>query len=192
MRRLFVLSSLFAILFACEEPPNPALTEPLLPAETFTWCDQPITFQPPPADWRRDRHNQGGLRGVWFVHSRSVGERIYVSEYHKVGERNQRERRAYTRTIDEFVDEVKFSTKGWPLPADSFVVGEVYPDTVAGVVAYSLDFTMSTPDTTLVGREYYFLKNGYLFEAAFLGLWENLPLFERVVETISFEPMGTD
>ena len=188
MHRLIWIVLIAGVLAACGEKENPALTESLLAAETFNWCDQPLTFQPPPADWIRDRHNQGGLRGVWFVHSKSVGERIYVSEYYKVGERNKHERRAYTRTIGEFVDEMRFSTKGWPLPADSFVVGDIYADSVAGVEAYSLDFTMNTPDTTLVGREYYFLKNGYAFEAAFLGLWENLPLFERVVATISFEP----
>jgi len=62
------------------------------------------------------------------------------------------------------------------------------PDTVAGMPAYRLDFTLNTPDRTLVGREYYFLKKDHLFEAAFLGLPVNMPLFERVVKTITFEP----
>ena len=60
------------------------------------------------------------------------------------------------------------------------------PDTLAGIRAYRLDYTLNTPQRQLVGREYYLLENNHLFEAAFLGLPENLPLFERVVTTISF------
>jgi hypothetical protein len=174
---------------ACGPSENPALDEPLRAAETFRWCAQPITFQPPPADWRAQRHNQGGLRGVWYTHAGSVGERIYVSEYYKVGQRSEREGRRQRYRLADVVDETRFSTAGWPVPPDSFLVSDVVPDTVAGLPAYTLDFTLNLPERTLIGREYYLLQNNYLFEAAYLGLPENLPLFERVVATIAFPPL---
>lgn len=191
MHRLRGLILVLVLSFACTSPEERSIEEPLLPSETFQWCDQALTFQPPPERWRRDKHNEGGLRGVWFTHSGSVGERIYVSEYYKVGERSRREKPWEPYKIRDVVEEVRFSTEGWPIPADSFLVSEMRPDTVAGVPAYSLDFILNTPERSLVGREYYFLKNNYLFEAAYLGLPENTSLFERVVDTISFPKMDT-
>ena len=37
------------LLAGCSTPEDRARTEPLLPAETFRWCAQPLAFQPPPA-----------------------------------------------------------------------------------------------------------------------------------------------
>jgi hypothetical protein len=149
-----------------------------------------VAFQPPPADWRRDRHNEGGLLGVRFTHSGSVGERIYIAEYYQISQRSAREGHARPYRLEDVVDETRFSPEGWPVPADSFLVSDVLPDTVAGIPAFRLDFTLNAPERTLVGREYYFLKNNHLFEAAYLGLPVNLALFERVVETISFPEEG--
>lgn len=173
------------VLVACGPDEDRARTEPLSAAETFTWTDQPLRFQPPPADWRRDRYNQGGLLGVTFIHTGSVGERIDVAEFTRVAERSAREDHRRRYRLEEVLDETIFSTEGWPVPADSFVVGDAVPDTVAGVPAYRLDFTLGTSERQLVGREYYLLANDHLFEVAYLGLPENLPLFERVVATIT-------
>ena len=169
----------------CDSAEKAAREEPLLPAETFHWGAQPLAFQPPPPDWQRQKHNEGGLLGVWFTHSGSVGERIYVSEYTKVGRRSEQEGQARRIVLADVVAETRFSTAGWPVPADSFAVSDIRPDSVGGVPAFSLDFTLNLPERTLVGREYYFLRNNHLFEAAFLGLPVNLPLFERVVATIA-------
>ena len=173
-------------LVACASAEDNARNEPLSPAETFTWTDQPLRFQPPPADWRRDRYNQGGLLGVDFIHSGSVGERIYIAEYTRVAARSGRENHARHYLLKDVVEETLFSTEGWPVPADSFLVSEAVLDTIAGIPAYRLDFTLNAPERQLVGREYYLLENNHLFEAAYLGLPENLPLFERVVTTIAF------
>ena len=187
--RHFLIFAALAVILACDTPEKKARTEPLLPAETFNWCIQPLTFQPPPATWARQKHNQGGLLGVWFTHSGSVGERIYIAEYSKVGKRALH-KPGLPFTIDDVVAETRFTTDGWPVPADSFVVAQMLPDTVAGMPAYRLDFTLNLPERSLVGREYYVLKNNHLFEAAYLGLPVNLPLFERVVESMVFEPPG--
>jgi len=187
---------LLIILAACSSEEERALKhareEPLRPAETFTWTSQPLTFQPPPADWRNDRWNQGGLLGVDFVHAKSVGERIYIAEYVKIGKRSEREGRGEPYRLEDVYQETQFSLEGWPVPADSFTVHVAVLDTMAGMEAYRLDFTMNPPDREhqLVGREYYFLVNNHLFEAAFMGLPTNLPLFERVVDTITFPAAG--
>jgi hypothetical protein len=186
------LTMILLVLIACGSAEDHAMKEPLSAAETFTWTGQPLRFQPPPADWRRDRYNQGGLLGVDFIHSRSVGERIYLAEFTSVGRRSEREGHAQIYRLEDVMEETLFSTEGWPLPPDSFVVSDAVPDTIAGIPAYRLDFTLNTPERQLVGREYYLLHNNHLFEAAFLGLPENLPLFERVVATISFPPEETN
>ncbi len=187
-RGVWFLFIILTVFLACDSQEKKALKEPLLAAETFNWCVIPLTFQPPPAQWERQKHNQGGLRGVWFTHKGSVGERIYIAEYYKVGERSLKRGHRGPFTLDDVVKETRLSTEGWPVPVDSFVVHAMVPDTIAGMPAYRLDFTLNMPERSLVGREYYFLKKDHLFEAAFLGLPVNLPLFERVVETVTFQP----
>ena len=180
---------LLVFFLACTSQENKAREEPLLPAETFNWCVIPLTFQPPPAQWARQKHNEGGLRGVWFTHKGSVGERIYVAEYYKVGERSLLPGHKWDFSLDDVVEDTRFSTEGWPIHPDSFVIRPMVPDTVAGMPAYRLDFILNTTEQrSLVGREYYFLKRDHLFEAAYLGLPVNLPLFERVVDSITFDP----
>ena len=124
------------------------------------------------------------------IHSGSVGERIYIAEYTRVGVRSERENHARRYRLEDVVEETIFSTEGWPVPADSFLVSDAVPDTIAGIWAYRLEFTLNTLERQLVGREYYLLENNHLFEAGFLGLPENLPLFERVVATIAFPDEG--
>lgn len=191
MRSIALCFLLVFLLAACTSDEDRARNEPLSGAETFTWTEKSLTFQPPPADWRRDRYNQGGLLGVHFTHAKSVGERIYIAEYFKVGRRSKREGHTRLYLLDEVVDETRFSTEGWPVPADSFLISDIFPDTMAGLPAYRLDFTLKREVDSLVGREYYFLKDNHLFEAAFLGLPVNLELFERVVESISFPEEDT-
>ncbi|MDX2474976.1 MAG: hypothetical protein QNL91_14875 [Candidatus Krumholzibacteria bacterium] len=147
-----------------------------------------MAFQPPPATWARQKHNQGGLLGVWFTHTGSVGERIYIAEFVKIGRRSLNADPPRDFSLDDVVQETRFTTKGWPVHPDSFVIAPMVADSVASLPAYRLEFTLNLPDKTLVGREFYFLKDNRLFEAAYLGLPVNLPLFERVVETISFPP----
>lgn len=186
MRQAVWTILVLGVIAACTSQEKKAREEPLLPAETFNWSDAPLTFQPPPARWERQKHNEGGLLGIWFTHRGSVGERIYVSEFTKVGKRFARGGRRAPYTLDEVVQETRFSTAGWPVPPDSFVVEVMVPDTVAGVPAYRLEFTLNTSERSLVGREYYFLQENHLYEAAYLGLPVNLPLFERVVDSIIF------
>ena len=187
MIRLSCCLALVILLAACNSEEKRAKEEPLLAAETFHWSEQALTFQPPPVEWRRGKYNQGGLLGVDFVHQKSVGERIYVAEYSKVGRRSKLEGQTRQYRLEDLLDEVRFSTVGWPVPPDSFEVSDAIPDTLAaGIPAYHLDFILHAPERTLIGREYYFMKKNHLFEAFYLGLPVNIALFERVVDTISF------
>jgi len=187
LKRVSVLLLILTVFLACDSQEKRALKEPLLPAETFHWSIIPITFQPPPVTWERQKHNQGGLLGVWFTHKGSVGERIYIAELVKIGNRSLRP----GFSLDDVVEETRFTTEGWPVHPDSFVISPMVADTIAGLPAYRLEFTLNLSERSLVGREYYFLKKNRLFEAAFLGLPVNLPLFERVVDTIAFPPLET-
>jgi hypothetical protein len=62
----------------------------LLPPETFTWTTgQPISFGPPPDEWRRSRYQNGGAEGVDFVLQGSKGEQILVAERFFLGRRDR-------------------------------------------------------------------------------------------------------
>jgi hypothetical protein len=41
----------------------------------------------------------------------------------------------------------------------------------------------------MIGRRVYTVKNNRMFEFGFQGLQENLPLFEEILESVSF-PVG--
>ena len=152
---------LLVFVLACTSQEKKAREEPLLPAETFNWGAIPLTFQPPPAPWARQKHNQGGLLGVWFTHRGSVGERIYVAEYTKVGKRSMFRTTAVVFPWKTWWKITRFSTEGWPIHPDSFVIQPMVPDTVAGMPAYRLDFTLHTTEQrSLVGRGVLFSQEG--------------------------------
>jgi hypothetical protein len=239
-------------------------------AETFTWNgDQPISFAPPPIGWEASRYQQGGLSGVDYVKRGSVGERISIAEYYKVGRRdgcsmirevldgldtlstselkrklrsavygperaiNAREKRILTslrqythsalgeiddghfnearRQLDQalrirgqnrfklndFIDEVMFDLK----PGGDVVrvdigqpqarwIGDEQAQTVDYEIDVNRQFVGAAAEmTTFAGREAYVMSNNRLFVLNFQGLRENLALFDRVVDSITF-PKG--
>lgn len=239
----------------------PELPE-LPPAEVFNWGGQPFSVSPPPEGWRREKSQSGGLSGVRFVKSGSVGEEIRLAEHYSLDERDRcerlttllrdldkldrrefqkaihrarlyasppinddearmveaanswldRARDAYRRgqpeetraaiidalgyatavrySLDEVLERVIFS----PSSYDSFgtvVAQQPVTGEVAGEAAVSVDFTLDSRDRKILyhGRQVYVMRNNRLFVMAFLGLPENLPLFEQVVATVSF-PQG--
>ena len=52
----------------------------LAPTETFLWSDQPVVFAPPPAPFTRERHAEGGRKGVSFTRYAVPPTRITVAE----------------------------------------------------------------------------------------------------------------
>jgi len=78
----FLLSVVpLTIVLGCGATPE---VEDLPPPERFDWGGgQPIRFSPAPPDWRREKTTSGGLRGLRFVKTGSVGEGITMAEaYH--------------------------------------------------------------------------------------------------------------
>ena len=72
-------------MFGCGSPSELELP----PAERFNWGDQPIRFAPAPEGWRREKTTDGGWRGLRFVKTGSVGERILVAEAYRFDERDR-------------------------------------------------------------------------------------------------------
>jgi hypothetical protein len=92
-------------------------------------------------------------------------------------------------SLDDVLDRVMFSADAY----DSF--GTVLVDTplratLGGRPSVSVDFTLDSVEREVPfqGRQVYVLENNRLFVLAFLGLEENLPLFEAILATVSFPP----
>lgn len=84
---------LLALVAACgsERAGAPLPAGPPQPAETFTWCGQPIEFSPPSPQWYREGDNGGGMLGVRFVLRGGLGECITVATFHQMAERDRRQ-----------------------------------------------------------------------------------------------------
>ena len=105
-------------------------------------------------------------------------------------ERALRDGRDMLYRIDEVIDRVMFD----PGSYDSFGEVETMPPqtgSVAGAPSVSVDYTLDSRDNghLYYGRQVYVLENNRLFVLAFHGLEHNLPLFEAIVDSVSF-PRG--
>jgi hypothetical protein len=92
-------------------------------------------------------------------------------------------------SLDEVVDRVIFSPDSY----DSFGKVEVQSPVggeLAGEPSVSVDFTLDSRDRKILysGRQVYVMHNNRLFVMTFLGLPENLPLFDQIVAGTSFPP----
>jgi hypothetical protein len=250
------------ILAGCQGPAPFSVKLP--PPEVFTWTgEQPISFSPPPEDWRRSRYQNGGAEGVDFVKAGSKGEMIFIAERFFLGrndrcdrlqqllrdleegdlttfDRDARKARHYANepfnarwkptvgningaldrareacdtgamniaqvelnralelaetirfTVGETVDRVIFKAEEnsvYPaLRVDDPVEGEV-----GGEPAVIVNFTFEGHGTPMVGRRVYVVRNNRMFEAGFQGLAANLPMFEAVLESVTFPPGGCE
>lgn len=83
----------------------------LLPPEVFSWRSQPVSVSPPPETWWRDKVQQGGLSGVRFIKSRSVGEEISFSEHYALDERSRCTQLTELLTDLENLDDREFALR---------------------------------------------------------------------------------
>lgn len=258
------IAAIALALSACggsDEAAGDGATFELLPPEEFVWGSQPISVSPPPETWRREKAQSGGLEGVRFIKSRSVGEEIRIAEHYSLDQQSrctqlmelmsdlenlsdqefasrlQRARfyvpkpinadekrwaeyanesldrardahrnddlggvrRAITDafeqggriqySLDEVVDRVMFHESQY----DSFgqVVAHLPEQgTIGGEPSVSVNYTLDSKEREIKysGRQAYVLKNNRLFVFTFHGLPENLPLFDQIVETVTFPP----
>jgi hypothetical protein len=96
--------------------------------------------------------------------------------------------RCISYTIDETVDRVLFTKARNPV-YPSLEVEPPEDSTLAGLSAVMVRFTFEAHGESLLGRRVYVVANNRLFAFGYQGLPENLPLFEQVLETVSF-PSG--
>ena len=83
--------ALVLVLSGCSRKGALEHEQPLLPPETFNWAGKPVSFSPPPEGWRREGDNGGGWRGMYFVLTGSVGERIGLADHYQFAERDRRD-----------------------------------------------------------------------------------------------------
>ena len=87
--------------------------------------------------------------------------------------------------LGEVLDAVVFTPERRAEPQRWLVVGR-REATIGGEPAVIVDYTFDTPERKLYGREAYVVHDSHLFVATFLGLEQNLRVFDRVVESIRF------
>jgi hypothetical protein len=87
--------------------------------------------------------------------------------------------------LGDVLDAVVFAPERREEPQRWSVVGR-REATIGGEPAVIVDYTFQTPERKLYGREAYVVHDSHLFVATFLGLEENLRVFDRVVESIRF------
>lgn len=91
VRRLFALLPFVTCLAAmsgCGDHSSSG-TDALPPAEIFNFGGQPISISSPPKGWRRDKAQSGGLRGVRFIKTGSIGEEIRIAEHYALDDRDR-------------------------------------------------------------------------------------------------------
>ncbi len=98
-----------------------------------------------------------------------------------------REAGAIRYTLAETVDRVIFTAK------DNSVFPKLRVDppvegVLAGQPAVTVNFTFDSWSVPMIGRRVYTVRNNRMFEIGFQGLAENLPMFEKILGTITFPP----
>ena len=88
-------------------------------------------------------------------------------------------------SLDDVLDRVIFTVEGKQEPR-RYVLLERREMRVAGQPAVVVDDTVDTGQRVMQCREVYVVSNNHLFIAHFIGLKENLELFDRVVAGIEF------
>jgi hypothetical protein len=163
-------------------PAKAAAAAPALdPPETFLWSDQPVVFPPPPAPFTRERHAEGGRKGVSFTRYAVPPTRITVAEAALEPAPN---------TPEEAIARLRL-TKETFRSADSAEVGEPVPAAVAGAPAFQTDYTIRERSMEHRGREIVALAGRRVFVFTFLGRGADLPLFESLVASVRFPAPGS-
>jgi hypothetical protein len=150
------------------------------PSETFRWSEQPISFSPPAAHWKRERHAEGGRKGVSFTRYEAPPSRVIVAE-------------AAVETAPTAAEEIlpKFRlTRERFSSADSVTVGEPMRAVVAGLPAFQTDYTLRERSMQHRGREFFTVAGGHAFVFTFLGRDTDLPVLENLVASVRFPAGG--
>lgn len=181
-----VLVASGAVLLSKSRAPAPApaksapVFHPPEPAETFRWSDQPITFSPPAGSWTRERHAEGGRKGVSFTRYATPPSRIIVAEASVA---------IPPRTVEEVLPRFRLTKEKFP-SVDSSTVGDPVPAAVAGLPAFQTDYTLRERSMQHRGREFLTVVEGHVFVITLLGPEADLRAFENLVASVQFPAAG--
>ena len=152
----------------------------LAPAETFIWSDQPVVFSPPRAPFTRERHAEGGRKGVSFTRYAVPPTRITVAEAFLDPAPN---------TPEEALARLRLTKESFK-SADSADVGEPAPMAVANAPGFQTDYTIRERSMDHQGRELVVLAGQRVFVFTFLGRPTDVPIFEALVASARFPAPG--
>ncbi len=163
-------------------PASKAVSEEMRPepAETFRWSDQAIAFSPPPGVWTRERHAEGGRKGVSFTRYQAPPSRIIVAEATV---------ETAPSTADDVLPQIRLTPEQFR-SADSATVGEPVRAEVAGNPAFQTDYSLTERSMQHRGREFLTVAGGHAFVFSFLGREADLPVLENLVASVSFPAAG--
>ena len=162
-------------------PSKQAQPVALAPAETFLWSDQPVVFSPPLAPFTRERHAEGGRKGVSFTRYAVPPTRITVAEAFLEPEPN---------TPEEAIARLRLTEETFR-SADSAEVGEPVPAAIAHAPGFQTDYTIRERSMEHRGREIVVLAGRRVFVFTFLGRPADVPVFDALVASANFPPPGT-
>lgn len=152
------------------------------PSETFRWGDQPIAFSPPAGGWTRERHAEGGRRGVSFTRYATPPSRIIVAEATL---------QPAPASVDDVLQRLRLTEERFKF-AGSATVGEPVRAVVAGAPAFQTDYSLRERSMQHRGREFLTEVGGHAFVFSFLGRDTDLAVFENLVSSVRFPAAGVE
>lgn len=93
---------------------------------------------------------------------------------------------SYEMTLAEILPRVRFQAHDNAAMGISWRTGYERDTVISGRPVFASDDTLITPERPLLYHEVVWVVNGCAFKATFQGVAENLPLFHRVVDSITF------
>jgi hypothetical protein len=172
--------------FLSKKSPSPgaaarqATTVALDPPETFLWSSQPVVFSPPPAPFTRERHAEGGKKGVSFTRYAVPPTRITVAEAFLDPAPN---------TPEEALARLRLTKESFK-SADSAEVGEPSPAAIGSAPGFQTEYTIRERSMEHQGREIVVLAGRRVFVFTFLGRPADVPAFEALVASARFPSPG--
>ncbi len=152
----------------------------LAPAETFLWSDQPVTFKVPKEPFTRERHAEGGRKGVSFTRYQAPPTRITVSEAFLDPAPNG---------PDEAIARLRLTEDSFK-SADKATVGEATPATVGGAPAFLTEYAIRERSMDHAGKELVAVSGRHVFVFTFLGRPSDVPVFDALVASAAFPAPG--
>lgn len=152
----------------------------LAAAETFLWSDQPVVFSPPPDAFTRERHAEGGRKGVSFTRYQAPPTRITVAEAFLTPAPN---------TPEEAIARLRLTKESFR-SADFAEVGDPAPAAVGDAPGFQTDYRIRERSMEHQGREIVALAGRSVIVFTFLGRPADLPTFEALVASARFPAPG--